>query len=194
LTIGAMELASSQMISGATRLIYGVTQLALLVFGVGLGIHLGADLVPQQPSAQMGSWSLYVAILVIAVGLYVYLSAPKGSFAWLILAVGVALIGQKVGGLFLSPTHSGAVGAFLMVPFAMLAARIKTSPPAIVMMLAAFWALVPGALSFETLGEAVAGEGDVMTLGTTVAAIFSIALGTLIGWSVFATINGRLRG
>jgi uncharacterized membrane protein YjjB (DUF3815 family) len=193
LTIGAMELASSQMISGATRLIYGVTQLALLVFGVGLGIHLGADLEPQQPSAQMGSWSLYVAILVIAVGLYVYLSAPKGSFVWLILAVGVALIGQKVGGLFLSPTHSGAVGAFLMVPFSMLASRIKTSPPAIVMMLAAFWALVPGALSFETLGEAVAGEGDVMTLGTTAAAIFSIALGTLIGWSVFATINGRLR-
>lgn len=193
LTIGAMELASGQMMSGATRLIYGVTQLGLLVFGVGLGIHLGADLAPQQPSAQMGGWSLYVAILVIAVGLYIYLSAPKGSFAWLILTVAVALIGQKVGGLFLSPTHSGAVGAFLVVPFAMLGARIKTSPPAIVMMLAAFWALVPGALSFETLGEAVAGEGNVLTLGTAVAAIFSIALGTLIGWSVFATIDTRLR-
>ncbi|KAA0099648.1 hypothetical protein CIW49_08625 [Mycolicibacterium sp. P1-18] len=193
LTIGAMELASGQMMSGATRLIYGVTQLGLLVFGVGLGIHLGADLTPQQPSAQMGGWSLYVAILVIAVGLYIYLSAPKGSLAWLILAVAVALIGQKIGGLFLSPTHSGAVGAFLVVPFAMLTARIKTSPSAIVMMLAAFWALVPGALSFETLGEAAAGEGDVLTLGTAVAAIFSIALGTLVGWSVFGTINGRLR-
>lgn len=193
LTIGAMELASAQMVSGATRLIYGVTQLMLLVFGVGMGIHLGGDLVPQQPSAQMGGWSLYVAVVVIAVGLYVYLSAPRGSFVWLVLIVGVALIGQKVGGTFLSPTHSGALGAFLVVPVAMLGARIKTSPPAIVMMLAAFWAMVPGALSFETLGEAVAGEGDVMTLGSTVAAIFSIALGTLVGWSVFATINARWR-
>ncbi|GLP75546.1 hypothetical protein TUM20983_26560 [Mycobacterium antarcticum] len=193
LTIGAMELASAQMISGATRLIYGVMQLMLLVFGVGLGIHLGAEIVPQQPSVQMGGWSLYVAVVVIAIGLYVYLSAPKGSFAWLVFIVGVALIGQKVGGLFLSPTHSGALGAFLVVPFAMLGARIKTSPPAIVMMLAAFWALVPGALSFETLGEAVAGEGDITTLGTTVAAVFSIALGTLVGWSVLATINARLR-
>ena len=103
----------------------------------------------------------------------------------------MALVGQKVGGLFLSPTHSGAVGAFLVVPFAMLGARIKTSPPAIVMMLAAFWALVPGALSFESLGEAAAGVGDITTLGTTVAAIFSIALGTLIGWSVFTTIKTR---
>jgi hypothetical protein len=57
------------------------------------------------------------------------------------------------------------------------------------MMLAAFWALVPGALSFESLGE-IAG-GDITTLGTAVAAIFSIALGTLIGYSVFATIKAR---
>ena len=193
LTIAAMELASGHVISGSSRLIYGVTQLMLLVFGVGLGMHVGADLAPQQPSAQMGGWSLYVAVVIISIGLYVYLSAPKGSLGWLILAVGVALVGQKVGGIFLSPTHSGAIGAFLVVPFAMLGARIKTSPPAIVMMLAAFWALVPGALSFETLGEAAHGEGDVTTLGTTVAAIFSIALGTLIGWSVFETINSRLR-
>jgi uncharacterized membrane protein YjjP (DUF1212 family) len=192
LTIAAMELASGQVVSGSGRLIYGVTQLMLLVFGVGLGLHVGADVEPQQPSAQMGSWALYVAVIVISVGLYVYLSAPKGSLVWLMLAVAVALIGQKVGGLFLSPTHSGAVGAFLMVPFAMLGARIKTSPPAIVMMLAAFWALVPGALSFETLGEAATGEGDIVTLGSTVAAIFSIALGTVVGWSVFAEIDSKL--
>jgi uncharacterized membrane protein YjjP (DUF1212 family) len=191
LTIAAMELASAQVISGASRLIYGVAQLSLLVFGVGLGIHLAGRVAPQHPSPQMGGWSLYVAVVVIAIGLYIYLSAPKGSLLWLMAAVGVALVGQKVGGLFLSPTHSGAVGAFLVVPFAMIGSRIKTSPPAIVMMLAAFWALVPGALSFESLGEAAAGVGDITTLGTTVAAIFSIALGTLIGWSVFTTIKTR---
>ena len=194
LTIAAMELASTQIISGATRLIYGVTQLMLLVFGVGLGVHLGVALLePQQPSAQMGSWSLYAAVVVVSVGLYIYLSAPKGSLLWLMLAVGVALIGQKVGTLFMSPTHAGALGAFLVVPFAMLGARIKTSPPAIVMMLAAFWAMVPGALSFESLSETAAGQGGVTALGTTVAAIFSIALGTLVGWSVLATINARRR-
>ncbi|RDH76805.1 hypothetical protein DVS77_18305 [Mycolicibacterium moriokaense] len=193
LTIASMELASAQVISGASRLIYGVTQLMLLVFGVGLGIHLVGRVQPQPPSPQMGSWAFYVAVGVIAVGLYIYLSAPKGSLVWLALAVAVALIGQRVGGLFMSPTHAGAVGAFLVVPFATLAARIKTSPPAIVMMLSAFWALVPGALSFESLGEAVQGAGnDVRTLATTVAAIFSIALGTLVGWSVVETVRTRL--
>lgn len=193
LTIAAMELASSHVISGSSRLIYGVAQLGLLVFGVGLGIHVAGRVAPQPPSPQMGVWSLYVAVVVISIGLYIYLSAPKGSLLWLMAAIAVALLGQALGGLFLAPTHSGAVGAFLVVPFAMLAARIKTSPPAIVMMLAAFWALVPGALSFESLGEAAAGGGytDIATLGTAVAAIFSIALGTLVGWSVLEAIRNR---
>src|SRR6201991_1488881 len=165
LTIAAMELASGQMISGATRLIYGVAQLMLLVFGVGLGIHIAGRVAPQPPSPQMGPGALYVAVVVIALGLYIYLSAPRGSFIWLVVAIGVALVGQKVGELFLSPTHAGAIGAFLVVPFATLGAQIKTSPPAIVMLLAAFWALVPGALSFQSLGEAVAGGGnDIQTL------------------------------
>ncbi len=192
LTIAAMELASSHVISGSSRLIYGVAQLGLLVFGVGLGMHVAGRVAPQPPSPQMGPWSLWVAVVVISIGLYIYLSAPKGSLLWLMAAIAVALLGQALGGLVLAPTHSGAVGAFLVVPFAMLAARIKTSPPAIVMMLAAFWALVPGALSFEQLGEAVTGDySDITTLGTAVAAIFSIALGTLVGWSVFATISNR---
>ena len=134
----------------------------------------------------MGDWALYVAIVVVAAGLYVYLSAPKGSLFWLMGAIGVALIGQQVGGLALPASYSGAVGGFLVVPFAMLASRIKSSPPAIVMMLAAFWALVPGALSFVSLSEAATGgPATFNTLGTTVAAIFSIALGTLAGFSVF---------
>jgi hypothetical protein len=48
--------------------------------------------------------------------------------------------------------------------------------------------LVPGALSFVSLSEAATGgPGSVVTLGATVAAIFSIALGTLAGFSVFHT-------
>ena len=186
LTIGSMELASSEIVAGATRLIYGVTQLMLLVFGVALGMHIAGRVAPQQPSTQMGEWALYAAIVVVAIGLYVYLSAPKGSLLWLIAAIGVALVGQQVGGLALPASYSGAVGASLVVPFAMLASRIKSSPPAIVMMLAAFWALVPGALSFVSLSEAATGgPATVETLGQTVAAVFSIALGTLAGFSVF---------
>jgi uncharacterized membrane protein YjjP (DUF1212 family) len=185
ITIGAMELARSEVVAGASRLIYGAVQLALLVFGVSLGLAVAGRPTPQAPSAEMGPWSFYVAIVVISVGLYIVLSAPRQSLLWLTAGIAVALLGQRVGGFFVSGAHSGAIGAFLVVPFATLASRIRTSPPAMVLKVASFWALVPGALSFVSLNQAVAGTGDVDALKTTVAAVFSIALGTLVGSSVF---------
>jgi len=193
LTIGAMELASSQLIGGTSRLMYGISQLALLVFGVALGMETAGYVAPSTPSVRMGEWSLYAAVIVIGVGLYFYLSAPRGSMAWLMAAIGVAVLGQAAAQLVMSESHSGFVGAMLSVPFAMLASRIRTSPPAIVMLLVSFWSLVPGALSFETLSEALAGGRlGVAEIGTTGAAILSIALGTLVGWSVFHTIDNLL--
>jgi uncharacterized membrane protein YjjP (DUF1212 family) len=81
LTVGAMEVAGSAIMAGAARLISGIVQLMLLVFGVALGTGLAGKVAPQQPSPQMGPWSYYVAILVIGAGLYIYLSAPRGHVA-----------------------------------------------------------------------------------------------------------------
>ena len=193
LTIGAMELAASQIISGSSRLVYGMAQLALLVFGVALGVQIAGEVYPQSPSAQMGAWSLYVAIVVVAIGLNIYLSAPRRSLPWIIAAIAVALVGQSLAGTVMSAAHSGFVGAILVVPFSMVAARVKTAPSAIVMMLSAFWSLVPGALSFESVSQAASGGNiGVSSLGATGAAILSIALGTVVGWSLFHTIDARL--
>lgn len=194
LTIGAMELASSEILAGASRLVYGITQLALLAFGVALGIHIAGRVVPRPPSPLMGPWSLYAAIVVVAVGLYIYLSAPRGSLPWLAAAIGVALIGQQLGSMVLPPAYAGALGALLVVPFAMLATRIATSPSAMVMILAGFWSLVPGALSFMSLSEAATGEpGTINTLGSAVGAVLSIALGMLISFSIVHTISPPAR-
>ncbi|MCB0924842.1 MAG: threonine/serine exporter family protein [Mycobacterium sp.] len=193
LTTGAMELAGSQIISGASRLMYGVSQLALLVFGVIMGMHIaGAEVTPQALSSQMGSWSLYLSIVVVALGLRVYLSAPKGSLFWLMAAIAVAILGQKLAETFLSPAHSGFVGAILAVVFAMLATRVRTAPPGVVMLLAAFWSLVPGATSFMSVSQAATGgNADVASVGVAGAAIAAIALGTLVGWSIFRTIDSH---
>lgn len=123
LTISAMELAGSQVISGASRLVAALAPLALLVFGVAQGLHFAHRLHPLAPPALMGGWSLYVAIVVVAVGLYVYLSAPPASLLWLIAAIAVAVVAQA--------------------------------------------------------------------LAVTGSAVLSIALGTLVGWSIFSTVDAR---
>lgn len=193
LTTGATELASAQVISGSSRLVYGISQLGLLVFGVVMGTVIAGDLDPQAPSAQMGAWSLYVSIVVVGVGLSIYLSAPPGSLFWLMGAIAAAVLGQKFAEAFMSDPHAGFVGAILSVLFAMLAARIRTAPPAVVMLLASFWSLVPGALSFMSVSQAATGgNADVSSMSTAGAAILSIALGTLVGWSIFASLDSRL--
>jgi hypothetical protein len=47
-------------------------------------------------------------------------------------------------------------------------------------------------LSFETLSEAATGgPADLATLISAVAAVFSIALGTLVSWSVFNAVTAE---
>jgi len=194
LTIGAMELAGGAVMAGSSRLVYGVVQLMLLAFGVAIGLAIAGEVAPHETATRMGPLSFYVAIVVIGVGLYLYLSAPRGSLFWLTAAVAVALVGQKVGGLFLTSAHSGALGALLVFPFAVVAAKIKTAPPMFVMLLAAFWSLVPGALGFESITAAATGNAvDAGTLASTFAAIFSIALGTLVAWTLYDIVHSRAK-
>ncbi len=191
LTVAGMELADASIIAGSSRLIYSVVQLMLMVFGVAIGMAIAGQVAPRPADPPLGAWSFYAAILVVGVGLYIYLSAPRGSLPWLTLAVAVALLGQKFGEQFVTSAHAGALGAALVLPFALFASQLKTAPPALVMVLAAFWALVPGALSFESLSAAIAGGGSgafTAAVGA-VAAVFSIALGTLISWSVVTALG-----
>ncbi|MDY6998632.1 MAG: threonine/serine exporter family protein [Actinomycetota bacterium] len=194
LTTGAIELASGQRVAGASRLIHGVAQLAMLTAGVVVGLRVAGSAQPGGSSAPMGGWSFYVAVLVMAIGLYWYLSAPRGSLLWLVLGLGVALLGQQVGLLFLEQSMAGGLGAIVAVIFAVFAAGFKTAPPPMVMVLTVFWGLVPGALSFIQFTERATGEvASFSTVQSTGAAVLAIALGILIGWSIIRMSVPRLR-
>lgn len=191
LVIGSIELAGARIVSGASRTIYGLAQMGLLVYGVVLGVRIAGEVPPQTPTDLMGPWSVYASIPVIAVGLYIYLSAPKRSFFWLLLTIAVATLVQTLAGLFLNTGHSGFIAAAVAIPFAVLCSRIEGAPPASVLTLAAFWTLVPGQLTFMSLGAHAAGDlANTSTMSVAAAAIVSIALGALVGWSLVRTVTG----
>ncbi len=192
LMIGAIELAAGKVISGASRTVYGLAQMGLLGYGVGLGVQLAGQVPPHAPSTPMGSWSLYAGIVVIAVGLYLYLSAPQGSLIWLLVTIAVATLAQTLAGHALGPGHSGFLAAIVAIPFAMLASRLTGAPPVGVLILATFWALVPGQLTFMSLSRNLSGDvANTATLGVAAAAIVSIALGALVSWSLLRGVTGR---
>jgi uncharacterized membrane protein YjjP (DUF1212 family) len=192
LMVGAIELAAGKVISGASRTVYGLAQMGLLAYGVRLGVQIAGQVPPQRPSTPMGPWSLYAAIVVIAVGLYFYLSAPRGSLVWLLATVAVATLAQTLAGHVLGPGYSGFVAAIVAIPFAMLASRLRGAPPVGVLILVMFWSLIPGQLTFMSLSRKLSGDVlNTATLSVAASAIISIALGALVSWSLLRGVTGQ---
>ena len=191
LTVATIELASDQVVAGASRLVYGIAQLLLLAFGVLAGATI-AGAVPDSPvePEQVGWWAPLAGVLLVGVGHLLFSSAPRGALPWLLLGLYTAYGAQAAGGLLLGPQLSGFVGGLVVVPMAQLMARAPHGPPALVTMLPAFWLLVPGALGFAGIsglaGDDPAGAAEVVQ---TLVALFAIALGVLVGTSLTSDLR-----
>ncbi len=195
LTVAAMELTGNQVVAGASRLVYGIAQLLLLAFGVVAAITVvGPMRMSAVATAEFGWWAAWVGVLMVAVGHRFFSSPPRGTFWWLLLALYSAFVAQAVGQALLTPQLSGFIGALAIAPVAQAIARARTGPPAVVTMLPAFWLLVPGALAFTSLSEIATGVSfGLEDLVSTVLALFSIALGTIVGTALTRDVRHATR-
>ena len=199
LTTAVLELAAGQMVSGASRLVSGVMQLALLAFGIVAGI--GAVGVPSSvmfadPSELLGDWVPWLGVLVFAVGVVAANSAPVRSFPSLLVVLYAAWCGQVLGNAIFGGYVSAFVGALVMTPVAYWASRLPSAMPQHASFLPGFWLLVPGALGLigfaQLAGDAnAAGTEDIVA---TVVSIFAVAVGVLCGTLLlaWATATGKL--
>ncbi len=197
LTMGVIEISAAEIVTGATRLVSGVLQLLLLAFGIvaaaqAFGLPSARDLLASPSPEVLGAWSPWLGVIVFAVGVYFYSSAPRRSFLGLFLVLGVAFVGQQAGNALLGGYLGGFVGAFVMTPTARIVERTRIGPPALVTFLPAFWLLVPGAIGLIGVTEYIASKS---TAGlddfiTTLGAMLSIAIGVLCAYPlVDASIN-----
>lgn len=184
LTIATIELASDQIVSGASRLVWGVSQLLLLAFGVFIGLSL-VGTVDATGAEQVGAWAPWVGVFLVGIGYMLFASAPPGSLIFLWIALFASYAAQVLGAALLDPSLSGFVGGLVIVPLTAALARFRRSPPAAVMLLPGFWLLLPGALGFRGVSSlatgAATGAQDLVVTGIT---IFAVALGVLVGTSV----------
>lgn len=184
LTVAAIELTGNQIVAGASRLVYGVAQLLLLVFGVVAGAAVAGPLVAAPAADQLGWWAPWVGILAVGLGQMYFASSPRGSLPWVLLVLLGAYAAQLAGALAAAPL-AGFVGALVIAPLAALVERTPHGPPAAVTTLPAFWLLVPGALSLLGLSDLVNGGPEAaQEIANAVVAVFGIALGTLVGSAV----------
>ncbi|MFE6997196.1 threonine/serine exporter ThrE family protein [Microbacterium sp. NPDC057659] len=193
LTTATVELAAGQMIAGASRLVYGFVQLALLAFGIlAAGTLVGVDSADYEPLEGGGTvawWVPLIGVLVFATGNYLHFSAPPSTFGWVLLVLAVAYAAQTIGGLVLGPTVSGFIGALAMTPVVLWIAGLRNGAPSQLTFLPAFWLLVPGAAGLVGLTEAVATDGGLADFTAALVSVMSIALGVLIGTALYRVVH-----
>jgi uncharacterized membrane protein YjjB (DUF3815 family) len=181
-----LELAAGQAVSGASRLVAGVVQLALLAFGIVAGIEVvGVPLALMLTSSgdELGAWAPWLGVLVFAVGVVVANSAPGRSFPSLLIVLYVAWAGQVAGNILVGASLSAFVGALVMTPVATWVSRLPHALPPHASFLPGFWLLVPGALGLIGLTQVAGEDGSagMQELGNTIVSIFAVAVGVLCG-------------
>lgn len=192
LTIAVIELATGQIMSGAARAAAGAMRLLLLATGIVAASALvgipARDPLQVNPLGPIAPW---IAVALFGIGIAIYQCARPASMGWILVVLYVAFGAQVIGDVFFDGVLSALVGAAVMTPVAVVIARQRTGPPAIVSFLPAFWLLVPGALGLVGVAGVLDGDLDATsTIITTVATMIAIALGVLLGLAV----SGSLRG
>lgn len=197
LTLAMVELAYGDMVSGSSRLTTGFVQLLLLAFGLAAG----AVLVGYRPEDLTGvsaptfvppAWAAWAGVLVFGVGVYLHFSAPAGSLPWMLAVLLAAFAAQQLAAGFFSKAVSGFFGMLVATPLGYLIQLKFRGPPAIVTFLPSFWLLVPGALGLTSVKRMLSDRAaGIDGLITALFALTSIALGTLIGASLYKWLTER---
>src|SRR5262249_25085492 len=194
LTLGMVELAYGDLVSGSSRLTAGLVQLVLLAFGLAAGAALvgvgPAGLLEAQPPPDTVAWAAWAGVLVFAVGVYFHFSAPRRSFLWMLLVLLLALAAQRLAAVFFGKEISGFFGTLVATPLGYLIQLRFRGPPAMVTILPSFWLLVPGSLGLlsvtRMLSDRAAGLDGLVT---AVFVFVSLALGTLMGASLYKVLT-----
>lgn len=192
LTIAVLELATGQIVSGASRLASGGLQLILLALGIVAGAQLvgvPAGEIANTTNATVAVFTPWIGVAVFGIGLVWFYGARSSARPWILLVMYVAYAGQVIGGLFFGSALSAFFGALALTPVAVLAARRSSAPSPLVTILPGFWLLVPGALGLDGVTRLFGSGGGAATgiLLTTVTSMVGVSLGILLGLLLVAS-------
>jgi uncharacterized membrane protein YjjP (DUF1212 family) len=191
LTFGMVELAYGDMVSGSSRLLTGVVELVLLAFGLTAGAALVGylpenltDAARESVAEPWASAAPWVGVVVFGAGVTLSYSAPRGSFWWMLLVLLLAFAAQQLAAP-LGKEISGFFGTLVATPLGYLIQKRFKGPPSMVTFLPSFWLLVPGAMGLLTVTRLLSEPARLDGLMSVAFVLASIALGTLVGASLY---------
>lgn len=199
LTLGMVELVYGDMVSGSSRLTTGFVQLVLLAFGLVAGAAVigvaPTNLIEAAEEVDTHALLPWAGVLVFAIGVFLHFSAPQKSFWWMLLVLLLAFGAQRLGMLVFSKEISGFFGMLIATPLGYWIQLRFKGPPAMVTFLPCFWLLVPGSLGLLSVTRMLSDRAaGVDGLVTALFIFTSLALGTLMGASLYKSLSERFGG
>jgi uncharacterized membrane protein YjjB (DUF3815 family) len=151
-----------------------------------------ADLSGSPRDVVEQPWLPWVGVVVFALGAAIHFSAPRNAVGWLLLVVLSAFAAQRAAASVFGVHPSGFFGALVATPLAYLIQLRFKGPPAAVTFLPSFWMLVPGSLGLLSVTRMFGDrESGVDELVLVIFSVVSIALGTLVGASMYRWLTER---
>ena len=184
---GMSELAAGAMVAGTARLVFGTVQLTLFTFGVLAAARVVGTETGELANLrvdELGAWAAWAGLLLVGVGVFLNVSAPRGALPWMLGLLAFTFLAQTGGQEF----YGAPVGAFMGGLVAALGAAIVArldGPPPLVVFLPSFWLLVPGSLGLLGTTQLASETGDGFETAVGAAGVVvAIALGVLIGSAI----------
>jgi uncharacterized membrane protein YjjB (DUF3815 family) len=192
LTFGMVELAYGDMVSGSSRLIRGFVQLVLLAFGLTAGAALvgysAENLIEATGDSVIGPLAFlapWAGVVVFGIGVYLTFSGPRNSFWWMLLVLLAAFAAEHLPASVFGKEISGFFGTLVATPLSYLIHKRFKGPPPMVTFLPSFWLLAPGAMGLLTVKRLLSEPAGPAGLLNVAFALASIALGALVGASLY---------
>jgi len=193
LTTAMIELASANLISGSSRLIYGFTVLLLLYVGIATAAQItgwNSVKVEEFAAQDILLWQALLGTALFGIGNFIHSSGRNKDLFWILVVLYAAMAGQLIGETFFNDYFGAFLGALVLAVSSELIALSPKRTPAIVSQTLAFWFLVPGSralLSVTTLLDAQYATGN-FGLNEVILLIVSVSLGILLGTILVSSI------
>ncbi|MEI8080307.1 MAG: threonine/serine exporter family protein [Actinomycetes bacterium] len=199
LTSATIELVSGDMVSGASRLVFGIMQLLAMAFGFLLAMDLvGSE---NQRLADVTShmsppWVPWIGCVAYAIGTMLYFCTPLAFWLDTLVVVAIAFSAQALAQLVVSPALASGVAAALAYSAAWwISFRKGGGPVSLVLFVPAYWLLVPGSASFVAVAGAVVDNTNLQDIGSEAAiSVLAMSIGIMVASLVLNSLSSGNAG
>ncbi|CAM3616915.1 threonine/serine ThrE exporter family protein [Smaragdicoccus niigatensis] len=190
ITLGVIESATGEIVSGSARLVAGLMQLAQLALGIVIAIQLvglSSAEITDQTGNFFGPWAPWLGVFVLAIGIKLEHGPPRQFLPWLVLILFVSYASQRVTALAVGGYVSGFGGGLALMLCALALSRRRNMPALQTILAPGFWLLVPSSVGLIGITE-ITGGASSQSVVAMLASMISIALGFQVALAIWNSI------